>query len=246
MNSTRTYLLWGAFSLSGFTWACVISWLLLASVDFAYPVLHDGLNIEQHTIKYGPQNRYRKGFEHTTREERIRLFGEITSAIHNDGNGLAELTYHDGRNDQPIDRLLHMSEIIHLTDVAHLVNKILILGVASFLIWLLLITSFIKNWLPSPSMKQLSLGTLAFIVATTVIVLLIGPVKVFYAFHEWIFPANHKWFFYYQESLMTILMKAPILFGYIAVMITLLAILIFIPLHWQLLKRVQAFKSQVA
>ena len=53
----------------------------------------------------------------------------------------------------------------------------------------------------------------------------------FYALHEWIFPDNHQWFFYYQESLMTVLMKAPDLFGAISVLIALLAIPIYLLLN---------------
>ena len=246
LRSTRLYLLWGTFSLSGFTWACVLAWLLLASVDFAYPILHDTLDIEQHTLKYGPQNRYRKGFEHTSREERIRLFSEITTSIHQNGQGLKALTYHDGRTGKPIDKLLHTSEIIHLTDVAHLVNKVLVLGAVTFLLWIGFMWAFVKGWIKIPGLKQLLMGTIAFVSFSALLVIIIGPVEVFYAFHEWLFPPNHKWFFYYQESLMTILMKAPILFGYIAILITLLGLLIFIPLHRWLLKRANAFQSKQA
>jgi hypothetical protein len=41
--------------------------------------------------------------------------------------------------------------------------------------------------------------------------------------HVWVFPADHQWFFYYQDSLMSTLMKAPYLFGYIAVALVALA-----------------------
>lgn len=45
----------------------------------------------------------------------------------------------------------------------------------------------------------------------------IGPTRVFYTLHEWVFPSDHQWMFSYQESLMTTLMKAPDLFAAIAV-----------------------------
>ena len=47
------------------------------------------------------------------------------------------------------------------------------------------------------------------------LIALIGFEAVFYQLHEWVFPANNQWFFYYQESLMTTLMQAPNLFAYI-------------------------------
>ena len=42
---------------------------------------------------------------------------------------------------------------------------------------------------------------------------------MFYQFHIWLFPADHEWFFYWQDSLMSTLMKAPVLFGGIAVVL---------------------------
>ncbi len=46
--------------------------------------------------------------------------------------------------------------------------------------------------------------------------MLIGPTKVFYWGHEVVFPENNQWFFYYEDSLMSTMMKAPALFGPIA------------------------------
>jgi hypothetical protein len=51
----------------------------------------------------------------------------------------------------------------------------------------------------------------------------VGPVQVFYVLHELVFPAGHEWFFYYQDSLMSMMMQAPNLFGPIAVLWLVLA-----------------------
>jgi hypothetical protein len=64
------------------------------------------------------------------------------------------------------------------------------------------------------------------------VLVLFGPVNVFYKLHTWIFPADHQWFFYYQESLMTTLMKAPDIFGGIAAVWIVFASLSFISIHW--------------
>lgn len=199
----------------------------MASVDFAYPLLHDVMDIEQHTLKYGPQNRYRNNFENTDRDERIRLFSAINTAIHHQGKGLEGISYFDKDTRQKISTLLHTSEILHLQDVSILVDLFRYTALTAFCIWLILMWIYYKRRINPPNIKQQSLSTLFILLASTIIILIIGPVNVFYAFHEWLFPANHKWFFYYQESLMTILMKAPYLFGYIAVFITLLALPIF-------------------
>jgi len=44
----------------------------------------------------------------------------------------------------------------------------------------------------------------------------VGEGGLFAWLHEQVFPPGHQWFFYYQESLMTTLMKAPHLFGPVA------------------------------
>jgi hypothetical protein len=61
-----------------------------------------------------------------------------------------------------------------------------------------------------------------------VLVWALGAKKVFYQLHVWIFPEGHQWFFYYQESLMSTLMKAPDLFAGIGIAIFLGAILLFV------------------
>jgi uncharacterized membrane protein len=221
----------GVYTISSLICAIFISWVLMASIDFAYPVLHDTMDISQHTEKYGPQNRYRNHFENTDRDERIRLFSKINHAIHLQGQGLAQIKYHDKNTQQEINTLLHTSEILHLKDVAILIDVFRYTAMGAFIIWLGLVFLLYKKGISPPNIKQQTISTLGIIAVCTVIILLIGPVNVFYAFHELLFPANHKWFFYYQESLMTILMKAPFLFGYVAILITLLAIPIFVGIN---------------
>jgi uncharacterized membrane protein len=228
IDRTLQYAGWGVYSLSGFIWAIFISWIIMASVHFAYPILHDVLDISQHTEKYGPQNRYRKHFQLTDKNERERLFSEINRSIHNNGEGLEDIQYHNARTGQPINTLLHRAEIIHLQDVAKLINVFTWVSLISLGIWLSLLTLYTKGHQIIPTPKQQLLSSLGLIGLSTLLILLIGPVKVFYAFHEWFFPANHQWFFYYQDSLMTILMKAPFLFGYIAILMLLIALAVFI------------------
>ena len=76
------------------------------------------------------------------------------------------------------------------------------------------------------------MGIIGFILCCGVLLVLVGPVEVFYALHEWVFPANHQWFFYYEDSLMSTLMKAPDLFGAIALLLSGLAAVIFVALNF--------------
>ncbi len=219
-------LSWGIYSLCGLTCAFFISWLLLAKVDFAYGWLHDVMDIQHHSRQYGPQNRHRHGFQYTTKTEHIRLFSAINNSIHRQGTGLAQITYHNKKG-KIIDTLLHEAEVIHLKDVANLLDVLKYLGAAATLIWLSLLGVYRYGLLASPNLKQQSKSIITLVGLSAITTLLIGPTKVFYFFHEWVFPQNHQWFFYYQESLMTILMKAPDLFGAIAILLTLLALVIF-------------------
>jgi hypothetical protein len=203
-----------------------LSWRCLAAVDFLFPVFYDALAIDAHIERYAPENRYKAGFEHTTREERLRLFGEIVTAIHASGQGLAALEYHDPQG-RPVDRLLRAPEVGHLQDVANLVARLAPVGwlaVAWTGIHLLLIR--LLGW-PVPRLRRLLGASLAATLAAVLLVLAIGPRRLFYALHEWVFPPENPWFFYYQDSLMSTMMKAPDLFGAIAAALLALGLLIY-------------------
>lgn len=225
-----TPISWVFYSLCGLVTAFLFSWIILAQFNFGYSWLHNSLQIQQHADKYGPQNRYRKNFQFTNAQEKTRLFAAINDSIHKHGAGLSTIKYKHP-NGKELGTLLHHAEIIHLKDVANLLDVLKVMGFLACVIWVMFVILFSLNKLPKPNFKQQILGISAFVTASSLLILLIGPVTVFYAFHEWIFPENHKWFFYYQESLMTILMKAPDLFGIIAILLTVLAMVIFITLN---------------
>lgn len=218
------------FSLCLLIGSLFLSWLVLAQTNFAYPALYSLMNIDQHIDKYGPQNRYRNHFETTDKPEHIRLFSEIVTAIHDVGEGLSKITYH-APSGQPINSLLRNAEVIHLQDVANLIDYFYLASFVAIMLTVLFITGFKYKNIKLPSLKQQALGILIFSIITFISTLIIGPVKVFYALHVWIFPDNHQWFFYYQESLMTVLMKAPDLFGAISILIAILGIVIYLVLN---------------
>ncbi len=208
-----------------------IAWRMLAAVDFLYPVFYDAIDIAGHIETFAPQNRYKADFGTTTREERLRLFSEIVDAIHASGAGLADLRYHRPEG-EVIDTLLREPEVGHLQDVANLVDRIAPVGwlaVAWTTIHLLLIRLF--GW-RVPSLMRLLGASLLAVLAGVAVVLLIGPRRVFYWFHEWVFPPDHPWFFYYQDSLMSTMMKAPDLFGAIAAALLALGLAVYALLLW--------------
>ncbi|WP_319558159.1 DUF1461 domain-containing protein [Thiomicrorhabdus sp.] len=210
-------------------------WHLLAQFDFLYPVWHDYAGISQNIDKYAPLNHYRHDFELTDRETRFALFHGIVEAIHNHGQGLKELVYQT-RNGTV--SLLRHSEIVHLQDVANLIDFVnhlaLVLGtvwlVITLLIWSKLSAMKREKWIKqSFTRRKDSLLNLTIGLALSIGgILLIGAEKVFYQLHIWVFPANHQWFFYYEHSLMSTMMKAPDLFAMIAITLLILGLAFFV------------------
>src|SRR5690606_5060552 len=83
------------------------------------------------------------------------------------------------------------------------------------------------------------------ITGITLVIFITGPTKVFYWLHEQIFPDEHEWFFYYQDSLMTTLMKAPDLFGFIAVILVILMMVLWSLTIWGMIKLLPSLAQQL-
>lgn len=220
------HLQWTLFTLLAFVAALLLAWQLLASVNFLYPLWYDIIGIDQTIAVYGPRNRYRQQFEITTKAERVRLFSAIVQAIHRQGTGLDTLVYRDPEG-RPVASFLTPPEITHLQDVARLVDGLLGIGWGALLALPVLLGWLLKQQLPVPAVTQLLLRAALVLVGTGGVILLIGPVPVFYRLHTWLFPEGHAWFFYYEDSLMTLLMQAPVIFGYIALSLAVLSLLLF-------------------
>lgn len=219
-----------AYVLLGLVGCFWCAWWVLSSLDFHYSFWYQALNIGPFIAEYGPQNRYKLGLENCTSEQHIALFQEIAQAIqHPKGLGLEFIRYCD---DQGF-LLLRAPEILHLQDVAHLVNKFHWFGGILCLVWVLSAVLLVLRF-KLPCLNRVGLLLLSSSLLVSSFVMLIGPVEIFYTFHEWIFPKDTPWFFYYQDSLMTTLMKAPDLFGGIAVSWSVIAILLFLWIHFGL------------
>lgn len=206
--------LWIVFLLGHWLSCGFIAWNLLASVNFGYATAYDWLDIDQHIATYGPQNRNRQDFETTDKDQHLDLFAQINHAVHSAPQQLYTIEFQPAKG--PSQTLLTKPEAVHLTDVAILIDKVFILG------WISLGATFIgvlplwrrRARLPRPS--RVFASVVGSVVVAMAIVFAVGPKKVFYYLHTWAFPPEHPWFFYYQDSLMTTLMKAPDLFGFIA------------------------------
>lgn len=208
---------WPVLFLAHLIATALLAWHLLAQIHFAYPIGYRILNLQDHIAEYAPLNRYKQGFEFTRPEDHWRLFGEISDAVQNSGEGLTEIRY-TLSNGQSTE-LMHKAEIIHLQDVANLIDKFYITGILCGLLWVCLLGAACWYKLNPPTLKRVFLGFASGLLLTGAIVLLIGAKNIFYWLHVQIFPENHQWFFYYQDSLMTTLMKAPDIFAFIALLL---------------------------
>ncbi|WP_096086301.1 DUF1461 domain-containing protein [Agaribacterium haliotis] len=217
------------YSLSILLLSLSLAWLLLAPLNFLYPLWHDYGVIEQGIERYAPENRYKAGFADTSAEQRYELFAQINRAIHQHGEGLAQISYESATSGGP-QLLLREPEVVHLQDVANLMDVLAWVVAANIALFVLLLFWGRRTKGLLPGVKQVLAFNLALIVLLTALVLMIGPTAVFNQLHIWVFPAEHQWFFYYQESLMSTMMLAPVLFAYIAGLLLLVSVLILLML----------------
>lgn len=219
-----TATLWPIYALTLFISATLIAWHLLAQLDFAYPQAYELLEIDEHISRFAPQNHYRSQFELTSQEEHFQLFSKIITGIQNNGKGLATITYsHAGKS----STLLREAEVVHLQAVANLVDRFYWLGKASIIVSIILFV-LIRQIKPQlPKFKQVMASIFFLALSGIVTFIIVGPRKLFQWLHTQLFPEGDQWFFYYQDSLMTTLMKAPDLFGFMGVLLGVVSLLLY-------------------
>jgi len=216
MKMIHRFIFWLNLLCAQFLTICLLTWPLLAQIDFAYPLGYRLLHLEKPIAAFSPQTFYKHGFEYTTPQEHWNLFSRICDSIQHGGRHLADIAY-VMPNGISVP-LMHQAEITHLQDVSNLVDFFYKAGILAALAWLICFSMTFKWRIGLPSLKRIFAGFGVFVALTGGVVFLVGPVDVFYWLHVKIFPDGHQWFFYYRESLMTTLMKAPDIFAFIAVL----------------------------
>lgn len=223
-----------------------VAWMANAQLGYGYSWLYQIYGIESHIAEYAPQNRFREGFESTSAEDHKRIFQQIVDSVHGSvgASGKALLAIKYSVNGEMFS-VLHKAEIIHLQDVAVLIQRIHLLAAACLFFFILFFNWHYRSEIlykkrKTPRIKQQNVNKavaslkgvfsvfLVLVLTIVILFLSVGAKDIFYQMHVWIFPDKHQWFFYYQDSLMSTLMKAPDLFGGIALQILLLGIIIFV------------------
>jgi len=218
--ATNTILSNIFLSLALFCLSFFLSWQFNATSNFFYANWYEVLEIDKTIDKYGPSNKYKSGFEELNKAEHVRLFKGIVQAIQHKVESLKQLEYKN-KNSSSSEKLLTDAEVIHLQDVANLVSRFKYLAYFGLLVGVMLLSFMCMKKISMVKIKYHLLGGCGFLALLVILIIIIGPTKVFYLGHELIFPNNHQWFFYYEESLMSTMMKAPVLFGPIALQLLL-------------------------
>ena len=223
----KNYIVPFLFGAGALIASLALSWMVLVSSNFLYGVWHDYGGIGEGIEKYGPQNRFKKGFAQTTKEQRADLFQQITDAVRQQGDGLVDIRYESSTSGGE-QLLLRKPEVVHLQDVANLLDKLNVIVWACLSVWAVVLVGIFRGLWALPSMAKQAMGLLCLVAVSTLFILIVGPEVVFNTLHVWVFPKDNQWFFYYQDSLMSTMMLAPVLFGWISVAWVVLCIACFI------------------
>lgn len=220
----------GAYAASLLVVAVFSAWVVLAKANFLYAFWHEHTSIGAGIARYAPENQYKRGFEGTTLQQRDALFRQINHAVHNHGKGLGDIRYHSPTSGG-LQRLLREPEVVHLQDVANLLETMKRAVAIAFVLFVGLCVFSIQKFRRLPAFSMMLGGLSIFIVSVLAVLFVYGPKDVFNQLHVWIFPGDHQWFFFYQESLMSTMMFAPVLFGWIALALSVLGGAFFLLYH---------------
>jgi len=226
-NHITQLVLWLFCCISLCIFTIGISWKINTFFNFGYAQIYPVIAIDKTIKKYAPLNSYdKKDFADTGTLQHISLFEDIVISISHSGRGLAEITYKNKKNEERL--LLTKAEIVHLKDVSILVDNLGMIWLINNILLLFFIYYFSinnnKKSLRKPKKWLVLMMALLLILGFS----LLGFTRIFYYLHTVVFPDNHQWFFYYEESLMSTLMKAPDIFVVIASLIVLLALPVYI------------------
>ncbi len=240
-KTLQTYGLWTLYSVSSLLISVWLAWQLSAQVNFLYPHWYSVLEIDQTIEQTLPKHLYKQEFIATDANEHHRLFAEIVTSIQNNGRGLEAINFYSPSGKE-LGPLLTESEVVHLKDVADLINILGWFCLATFIFCLMVLAAIIIFRHAMPTTKKLFFSVLSLVIVVVLLIATLGAKKFFYWLHTVVFPDDHQWFFYYEESLMSTLMKAPDLFAPISIQLLLLGIGIWL-LQLVLLRKFGRFRT---
>jgi len=238
-------LLWCTFALALLIFSLGISWQVNKTANFLYGFWYQTLQINTVISQNVPKNSQgKRDFPVNDFKLHEKMFTDIVQAIHQHGNGLADISYLNHRTIS--QKLLTKSEVQHLQDVANLLDSLVNFWWLNLFILLSILMLYrrkkkqltmsapltepnkaqIHSLAAIPTGKQKLVSLALFILLVVSVLGLWGFTQVFYYLHTVIFPEDHQWFFYYRDSLMATIMKAPDIFAAIAGQLILVALVL--------------------
>ena len=205
---------WLLFVIASLWLAISLSWWVYARFDYGYSFWYDQLAIGSHIQRYVPKHPDKADFAQLPKEQHVEAFRQIRRAVHENGAGLEQIRYRGANGDTA---LLDAAEVQHLRDVARLLDLAALAFWPVLVLWAALAWYLGRRPLPPWRFRVGALAGLATL--GLAIFTLVGAKQVFYTLHVWLFPPENQWFFYWELSLMSAMMKAPYLFGGIAVVL---------------------------
>lgn len=234
-------LFWCVFAISLIIFSLGISWQVSKAMNFFYGFWYQTIEIQAVISKNVPKNSQgKRDFPVNDFALHNEKFADIVQAIHQQGNGLTDISYlnHQGLS----QKLLTNSEVQHLKDVANLLASMVKFWWGNLFFLLILLTYYcrkpndqitakyqhllLKSINRMPTGKQKLAAFVCLVILVVSILWLWGFTQVFYYLHTVFFPVEHQWFFYYSDSLMATLMKAPDIFAAIAIQLVVVALII--------------------
>jgi len=220
-------IVWLLFSICLIIFSLGISWKISASINMNYSMWYDVLEINKTIEKYSVQNKFgKKSFIETNKAQHVAIFEDILTSVTNSGAGLKTIRYTTSAN-QEVD-FLTLDEVIHLQDVSTLIDRLTVLWFCNCILLCIFCFSFRATKMCFPDVKTKTYVITLATVSIVALLLVYGFTPVFYYLHTLVFPDDHQWFFYYQDSLMSTLMQAPDLFGVLGLMLTMIGLVVYI------------------
>lgn len=211
----KSGLAWWLYVLVTVWLSVSMAWWVYARFDYGYGYWYSKLNIAEHIATYAPQHPDKKAFALLSREQHVMAFRQIVDAVHDHGQGLDQIQYRAEGHEAQV--LLDDAEVEHLHDVARMLDWGAVIFYLLCPLWFFL--AYIVGKAALPNWRLRVAAMFGSVLPGVVVLAIVGPKAVFYQLHIMIFPANHQWFFYWEQSLMSTLMKAPYLFGDIAIVL---------------------------
>jgi len=208
----------------------VAGWYAGYSNYFFYPVIYELQDIQGHVHKFAPENRHgRENFVYTTPSVHISIFNEMLQKVEHCGEGLRDIEYTAGG---AVTSFLTEDEVLHLQDVADLLSFLRNLGKAAFAALIILVFAMVRYRIWPYYIYTALIIITGFFMTGALLLYRFGFEKIFYLLHELVFPEGHKWFFYYQDSLMSTMLKAPDSFVDFGAVLGVCTLISFLAFYW--------------